>query len=269
MIHIENQQAFITIPENVPSLYHEDAFEFLNQMSDLLSLDLKCIIFSISYSKEEPPSSSFLIRPFTPQRSKLSDLFMQLEQKGIPLIAIIQGHCTGTRFALATLCHYRIGISSDLMLGPGSPFQNHFSISGTAIRLVYLLGLAKTIQWMFYTPYLSESEAFSFSFLHQLTKDKEEAMKVAQEWVQQQSLPLSPPRWYSHLFPLWEREVNQFLKVNAHVGSRIEVTHHPARFALAALYHGLHLPFEKAVALEEKYFVKAFSKQSDCYFALP
>jgi len=260
MIQVENQVALVSIPDSLPSLLEEEAIHLLSEVNRLLPSGIQGILFILNQSEKEPPLSSYPIESLQRQMTKLSTLFMKLEQSGIPLAVLISGTCDGTRFALATLCHLRIGIGSTSTLEPGSPFENRFPIAGTSLRLTHLHGLAKTIQWIFVQQSLSAEKALSLSYLQQLVTDVKTGKHLAFEWIEKQNPPLAPPVWYSKMYPLWNGEVNQFTWANAHIGGKIETEHHPARFVLAALYHGLHLPFEKGVRLEEKYIVKALSQ---------
>jgi 3-hydroxyacyl-CoA dehydrogenase/enoyl-CoA hydratase/3-hydroxybutyryl-CoA epimerase len=174
-----------------------------------------------------------------------------------PWVAAITGQCLGGGLELALACHFRVCAPS-ASLGLPEVLVGLLPGGGGTQRLPRLMGIMTALQILTTGQPLDAVKARSSGIITEIAEDPVEAAKALALANPQTAAP-----WDAKGFripggagPLNPAAMQVFLGANA-MGIAQSRGNYPAIPAiLSAVYEGTNLPFDRALAVENKYFVK-------------
>lgn len=192
---------------------------------------------------------------------KLKKFLRDLELPGVPVVAAINGDALGMGFEVALACHHRI-ILDDPKIRLGHPEIKIGLIpsGGAIIRLMWLLGIERTLPLLLEGRRYSPQEALKVGIIDDLADNRKALLEKAKAWL------LANPYYCRP----WDDESQGIPGGTAHdpeLGHRIRLltarlsadTHDrfPARRAIIEiLAEGSKVDFETAYRLDSRYYAK-------------
>jgi len=183
-----------------------------------------------------------------------------IEQSGKPWVAVINGLALGGGFELALACHYRI-LVDDPKAQVGLPEINVGLLpgSGGTVRLAIIAGMKTALDLLLSGRAVAPAEALKLKIVDEVAPAAE-AMDRARAWLATDPDPVKP--WDKKG---WVPQQKKGMTVPEDSAAYMMATgslalkgyNTPAPLAiLAAVFEGLQLPFDKALAVEGKYFAR-------------
>jgi len=193
--------------------------------------------------------------------NQLHTLFRTLETCGKPVVAAINGTALGGGFELCLACHHRIVLNdSQIQIGLPEVMLGLLPGGGGTQRLPRLIGIQAALQLMLEGKKVRPQEALSMGLVHQLAENKDELMKKAMEFIQQNKKASQP--WDNKGFRIPGGDVMSkdgamiFTAASAMIRKKTYGNYPAAGAILSCVYEGLQLPIEKALQVEARYFAK-------------
>ena len=156
----------ITLSNNSINTISINMLEELDKVLDNINLDkIRCIIFNSDQShfcagadlKERFGFSDEQTIDFL---DSLNHLYHKIEQLEIPTISVINGACLGGGLELALSCDFRIGHENSIYSFPETSIGIIPGAGGTQ-RMTRLIGVSKSMEWIFTSKRYSSDEALS------------------------------------------------------------------------------------------------------------
>jgi 3-hydroxyacyl-CoA dehydrogenase/enoyl-CoA hydratase/3-hydroxybutyryl-CoA epimerase len=195
---------------------------------------------------------------------ELNRLYRRLETCGKPVAAAMNGLALGGGLELALACHYRVlADAPKVVVGLPEVKVGLLPGAGGTQRLARLIGVAQALPLMVEGKHVKPAEALELGIVHELAPPGE-VVERARAWLASRPEPLAP----------WDRKgfkvpggagqqnpgVAQAFMVGNALVARETWRNYPAPLAiLSAVYEGSQLPFDRALAIESKYFGKLLS----------
>jgi 3-hydroxyacyl-CoA dehydrogenase/enoyl-CoA hydratase/3-hydroxybutyryl-CoA epimerase len=191
----------------------------------------------------------------------LNLLYRRLETCGKPVAAAINGLALGGGLELALACHYRVlADAPKVVVGLPEVKVGLLPGAGGTQRLIRLAGIANALPLMVEGRHLEPAEALRLGIVHEIAAP-EQVVDRARAWLATGPEPLAPWDRKGFRIPGGAGQQNPavaqvFMAGNALVAKNTW-RNLPAPVAiLSAVYEGSQLPFDKALAVESKYFGK-------------
>lgn len=183
-----------------------------------------------------------------------------IEQSGKPWVAVINGLALGGGFELALACHHRILID-DPKAQVGLPEVNVGLLpgSGGTVRLAILTGMKTALDLLLSGRSVAPAEALKLKVVDAVVPAAE-AIGAARAWLATGPDPVKPwdkkgwvpPQKKGMTIP---EDSGAYMMAAGSLATKGYNT--PAPLAiLASVFEGLQLPFDKALAVESKYFAR-------------
>jgi 3-hydroxyacyl-CoA dehydrogenase/enoyl-CoA hydratase/3-hydroxybutyryl-CoA epimerase len=195
---------------------------------------------------------------------ELNRLYRRLETCGKPVAAAMNGLALGGGLELALACHYRVlADAPKVVVGLPEVKVGLLPGAGGTQRLARLIGVAQALPLMVEGKHVKPSEALKLGIVNELAPPGQ-VVERARAWLASNPEPLAP----------WDRKgfkvpggagqqnpgVAQAFMVGNALVARETWRNYPAPLAiLSAVYEGSQLPFDRALAVESKYFGKLLS----------
>jgi 3-hydroxyacyl-CoA dehydrogenase / enoyl-CoA hydratase / 3-hydroxybutyryl-CoA epimerase len=191
----------------------------------------------------------------------LSNLYRRLETCGKPVAAAIQGVALGGGFELVLACHHRV-LESSPKAGVGLPEVKVGLLPGAGgtQRLPRMIGITKALPLIVEGTQLKPEKALELGLVDEIAPAAELVTR-AKQWILASGVAEQP----------WDRKgfrlpggtgstspgtVQTFLAGIA-LTERATQRNYPAPLAiLSAVYEGTHLPIDRGLAVESKYFAQ-------------
>ena len=193
--------------------------------------------------------------------SSLSTLLRWMETAGKPVACAINGLALGGGLEIALACHYRV-VADDpkLMLGLPESQVGLLPAGGGTQRLPRLIGLQAALPLLLQGKNLSPAEALKLGVVHAVAS-RDELVAVARRWLLENGDPVQPwdrkhfavPGGSDTLSPTFR---NTFIGLNAQTRANGFGNYPAAEQIAIALYEGLQLPMDKALAVEARCFLQ-------------
>jgi 3-hydroxyacyl-CoA dehydrogenase/enoyl-CoA hydratase/3-hydroxybutyryl-CoA epimerase len=191
---------------------------------------------------------------------RATQMHRAMEQSGKPWVAVINGLALGGGFELALACHYRV-LVDDPKAQVGLPEVNVGLLpgSGGTVRLAIIAGMKTALDLLLTGRAVTPAEALKLKIVDEVAPAAE-AMNRARAWLATNPDPVKP--WDKKG---WVPPQKKGLTIPEDSGAYMMATGNvaqkgynaPAPLAiLASVFEGLQLPFDKALAVEGKYFAK-------------
>ena len=195
---------------------------------------------------------------------ELNRLYRRLETCGKPVAAAINGLALGGGLELALACHYRVlADAPKAVVGLPEVKVGLLPGAGGTQRLTRLLGVAQALPLMVEGKHVGPAEALKLSIVHELAP-ADQVVARARAWLASKPEPLAPWDRKGFKVPGGAGQQNPGVAQAFMVGNALVAKNtwrnYPAPVAiLSAVYEGSQLPFDKALAVESKYFGKLLS----------
>ena len=194
---------------------------------------------------------------------RATQMHRAMETSGKPWVAVINGLALGGGFELALACHYRILVDDPKAL-VGLPEVNVGLLpgSGGTVRLGIFAGMKTALDLLLSGRSVEPAEALKLKIVDEVVPALE-AMDRARTWLATGPDPLRPwdkkgwvpPQKKGLTVP---EDSLAYTMAAAAIAKKGYNT--PAPLAiLATVFEGMQLPFDKALAVEGKYFAKLLS----------
>lgn len=178
-----------------------------------------------------------------------------------PVAAAVNGLALGGGLELALACHYRV-VADDPKVQLGVPEVQVGLLpgGGGTQRLPRLIGLQQAAVMATQGQPIDPQSAKGFGLVHELAP-REEVVARAKAWVKANPKTSQPWDRQGFKFPggagaMDPRSVQFFMAANA-MGQRETQHNYPAvQSILSCLYEGSIVPFDTAIRIETKYFMK-------------
>ncbi len=196
--------------------------------------------------------------------SELNKLYRKLETCGKPVAAAMNGLALGGGLELALACHYRVlADAPKVVVGLPEVKVGLLPGAGGTQRLPRLIGIANALPLMAEGKHLKPAEALKLGIVHELAP-AEAVLERARAWIAGNPEPMAP--WDRKGFKLpggagqQNPGVAQTFMVGTALAAKATWRNYPAPLAImSAVYEGSQLPFDRALAVESKYFGKLLS----------
>jgi 3-hydroxyacyl-CoA dehydrogenase/enoyl-CoA hydratase/3-hydroxybutyryl-CoA epimerase len=189
---------------------------------------------------------------------KLSVLYRRIETSGKPWVAAINGTALGGGFELALACHHRIATDiPSTRVGLPEIKVGLFPGAGGTQRIARMLPPADALQFLLKGDQLRLSRAKSMKLVDAVVSAGE-LIGAAKEWIKQGGKALAP--WDEKGFKLpgglvySKAGMMTFPAANAIYRRETYDNYPAARAILQVVYEGLQLPFDRALAVESRWF---------------
>jgi len=195
---------------------------------------------------------------------EINKLYRRLETCGKPVAAAMNGLALGGGLELALACHYRVlADAPKVVVGLPEVKVGLLPGAGGTQRLPRLVGIANALPLMAEGKHLKPAEALKLGVVHELAPP-EAVVERARAWIGTGPEPVAP----------WDRKgfkvpggagqqnpgVAQTFMVGTALAAKATWRNYPAPLAImSAVYEGSQLPFDRALAVESKYFGKLLS----------
>jgi 3-hydroxyacyl-CoA dehydrogenase/enoyl-CoA hydratase/3-hydroxybutyryl-CoA epimerase len=191
---------------------------------------------------------------------KLSQLYRRIETCGKPWVAAINGTALGGGFELCLACHHRVAAENDkTRVGLPEIKIGLFPGAGGTQRVARMMMPADALQFLLRGEQLRVARAKGMKLIDNIVPAAN-LIAAAKEWIKSGGKPVAP--WDMQGFRLPGGQVYSkagfmtFPAANA-IYRRETFDNYPAaRAILQVVYEGLQLPFDRALAVESKYFAK-------------
>jgi len=196
--------------------------------------------------------------------AEINKLYRKLETCGKPVAAAMNGLALGGGLELALACHYRVlADAPKVVVGLPEVKVGLLPGAGGTQRLPRLIGIANALPLMAEGKHLKPAEALKLGVVHELAPP-EAVVQRARAWIGSGPEPVAP----------WDRKgfkvpggagqqnpgVAQTFMVGTALAAKVTWRNYPAPLAImSAVYEGSQLPFDRALAVESKYFGKLLS----------
>ncbi|XJJ61033.1 3-hydroxyacyl-CoA dehydrogenase NAD-binding domain-containing protein [Novosphingobium sp. BL-8A] len=191
---------------------------------------------------------------------RATDMHRAIEQSGKPWVAAINGLALGGGFELALACHHRI-LVDDAKATVGLPEVTVGLLpgSGGTVRLGIIAGMKTALDLLLTGRAVAPAEALKLGIVDQVVPEAE-LLDTARTWLASGPDPVKP--WD---VKGWVPPQKKGLTVPEDSAAYMMATgglaksgyNQPAPLAiLNSLFQALQLPFDKALAVEGKYFAK-------------
>ncbi len=196
--------------------------------------------------------------------AEINKLYRKLETCGKPVAAAMNGLALGGGLELALACHYRVlADAPKVVVGLPEVKVGLLPGAGGTQRLPRLIGIANALPLMAEGKHLKPAEALKLGVVHELAPP-EAVVERARAWIGSGPEPVAP----------WDRKgfkvpggagqqnpgVAQTFMVGTALAAKVTWRNYPAPLAImSAVYEGSQLPFDRALAVESKYFGKLLS----------
>jgi 3-hydroxyacyl-CoA dehydrogenase/enoyl-CoA hydratase/3-hydroxybutyryl-CoA epimerase len=184
-----------------------------------------------------------------------------IERSGKPWAAALNGITLGGGFELALACHRRF-LADDVRALVGLPEVNVGLLpgSGGTQRLLRVAGLAAAADLLLSGRSLSPAEALSMTVVDEIAPRN--ALEAhARAWLETEPTPTKPWDEKGYRAPGWNGLLDPtsaalFSMASASIAARGGHNAPAGQAILSCIFEGAQLPFDKALAVESKYFAK-------------
>ncbi|AYV46313.1 3-hydroxyacyl-CoA dehydrogenase [Caulobacter flavus] len=190
----------------------------------------------------------------------LNKAFRALETGGKPIAAAINGLALGggLEFVLAT--HYRVVADlPKLQLGLPEAKVGLLPGGGGTQRLTRLMGVMAAAPYLLEGKSMKPAEALGFKVVHEVVPAGQE-VEAAKTWIKTKGDPVAP--WDKKDFkipgggPYTPTGAQVFIMGNAMLRKNTYGNYPAQQNIMKAVYEGLQVPFDAAIRIETRYFLK-------------
>lgn len=187
-------------------------------------------------------------------------LFRRLETCGKPVACAIEGQALGAGAELALACHYRVAAESKLSkFGLPEVTLGLLPGSGGTQRLPRLIGIGAALKMLLDGKPIGAAEAHSRGIVDELAPEGA-VVAAAKRWVKEAGDPIQP--WDRKGFRIpggapYDPGVADAIAVATALSRKQYFGNYLAQETiLAAVYEGAQVPFDAALRVESRYFVR-------------
>jgi 3-hydroxyacyl-CoA dehydrogenase/enoyl-CoA hydratase/3-hydroxybutyryl-CoA epimerase len=184
-----------------------------------------------------------------------------LEKLGIPVVAVLEGAALGGGWEIALCAHCRIVIDDDkIQLGLPEVTLGLLPGAGGVAKMTRLLGLQGAFPYLVEGKTMRPKQAAELGLVQGLAATKEDALKMAREWIATHPTPKQP--WDDEAFRIpgggpSNPKISQMLSIAP--AMLVEKTRglYPAPKAImAAMVEGAYVDVDTALRIESRYLAR-------------
>jgi len=199
----------------------------------------------------------------------LNAVFRKLETIGVPLACALVGSALGGGYETALCCHYRVALDSPrVQIGLPEVSLGVIPGAGGTQRLPRLVGIQKALEHITMGQPVRAAKAHKLGMVEALAASREEVLAAARQWVLDNPGHKKQP-WDGKGFvfpgpaPDSDDARNIFMAATAMITKKTAGTMPQVEAAVSAMQEGVGLVFDRALEVENRYFVRcAVSQQS-------
>ncbi|MGD8326488.1 MAG: 3-hydroxyacyl-CoA dehydrogenase NAD-binding domain-containing protein [Sphingomonadales bacterium] len=191
----------------------------------------------------------------------LNRLFRKMETCGKPFAAAINGLALGGGLEICLACHYRVvGDSPKIQLGLPEVMVGLLPGAGGTQRLPRIIGAQPALMYLAQGKNMKPQEAVGLG-VAQAIAPVDEVVAKAKEWIKTGPSAVQPWDEKKFKFPGgagWANRnfVTTFMGGIAMVNAETNGNYEAPKAIMSCVYEGAQLPFDTAIRLESKYFLK-------------
>jgi 3-hydroxyacyl-CoA dehydrogenase/enoyl-CoA hydratase/3-hydroxybutyryl-CoA epimerase len=190
----------------------------------------------------------------------LNKAFRALETGGKPIAAAINGLAMGGGLEMTLACHYRVVADNPkIQLSLPEAKVGLLPGGGGTQRLTRLMGVMAAAPFLLEGKSMKPAEALGFKVVHEVVP-ADQLIEAAKTWVKTKGDPVAP--WDRKDFkipgggPYTASGSQVFIMGNAMLRKQT-YGNYPAQLnIMKAVYEGLQVPFDAAIRIETRYFLK-------------
>ncbi|CAN5373851.1 3-hydroxyacyl-CoA dehydrogenase NAD-binding domain-containing protein [soil metagenome] len=190
----------------------------------------------------------------------LNKAFRALETGGKPIAAAINGLAMGGGLEMTLACHYRVVADNPkIQLSLPEAKVGLLPGGGGTQRLTRLMGVMAAAPFLLEGKSMKPAEALAFKVVHEVVP-ADQLIEAAKTWVKTKGDPVAP--WDKKDFklpgggPYTASGSQVFIMGNAMLRKQT-YGNYPAQLnIMKAVYEGLQVPFDAAIRIETRYFIK-------------
>ncbi len=192
---------------------------------------------------------------------QLNDLLRAMETNGKPVVALIDGMALGGGCELAMACHYRVAVDSP-RTQIGQPEVNLGLIpgGGGTQRMPRIIGIQAALEICAQGQQLRAAKAKKVGLVDELVPDAEAGVAAALAWIganKSAKQPWDKPGFqYKDVQPGTPAAMNLFVGGAAMLAKKTAGAFLAPEAVVEAIYEGVGLDFDTALAIERKHFVR-------------
>jgi 3-hydroxyacyl-CoA dehydrogenase/enoyl-CoA hydratase/3-hydroxybutyryl-CoA epimerase len=187
-------------------------------------------------------------------------LFRTLETSGKPVACAIEGQALGGGAELAIACHYRVASdSAKVKIGLPEGGLGLLPGGGGTQRLPRLVGIKAALPLLLEGKLISAAEALKIGLIDAVVPEGE-AVAAARKWVREVGDPVQP--WDKRGYQVpgggpYVQANSEAIAVATALSRQKYFDNYPAQqHILTALYEGIQVPFDAALRIETREFIK-------------
>lgn len=218
--------------------------------------DLKGLGDALKDGGGEPSKAALFERVFN-----LNRVFRKLETCGKPFAAAVNGLALGGGLEICLACHYRV-VANDpkLQLGLPEVMVGLLPGAGGTQRLPRMIGVQAALTYLAQGKSMKPQEALGLGVVNEVAPT-DEVVEKAKAWLKTGPKAVKPWDEKGFKFPGgagWANKnfVMTFMGANAMVLGETLGNYEAPKAIASCVYEGAQLPFDLAIRLESKYFLK-------------
>ncbi|MBO9709895.1 MAG: enoyl-CoA hydratase/isomerase family protein [Caulobacter sp.] len=190
----------------------------------------------------------------------LNKSFRALETSGKPVAAAINGLALGGGLEFTLACHYRVVADNPkIQLGLPEAKVGLLPGGGGTQRLTRLMGVMAAAPYLLEGKSMKPAEALGFKVVHEVVPAGTE-VEAAKTWIKTKGDPVAP--WDKKDFKIpgggpYSAGGSQVFVMGNAMLRKTTYGNYPAQLnIMKAVYEGLQVPFDAAIRIETRYFLK-------------
>lgn len=199
---------------------------------------------------------------FFAEMMQMHEAFRGLEKIEKPVVACINGNALGGGLEAALVANYRIAMDGNYKIGFPEIQVGLFPGGGGVIKSCYLLGIQEAATQILQAKQYKPQKAKSVGFIDQIVESKEELIAEAKKWIHENPSAKQPWDTKGYKIPGGALQTAKVLPIIAATIANVTKNsfgNYPATYnAVSAIYHGMQMPFDRALEVEARWFTKSF-----------
>lgn len=191
----------------------------------------------------------------------LNQVFRALETCGKPIAVAIEGVCMGGGLELSLACHYRVAANDDkIQIALPEAKVGLIPGAGGTQRLTRMIGVQNAAPYLLEGKSMKPQDALKLGVINEIA-EKGKTLDAAIAWLK--TNPSSVKPWDEKGYrvkdgPYTPAGAMNFIGGNAMIAKNTNGNYPAQKAIMAAVYEGLQVPFDAAIRIESRYFLKNF-----------
>ena len=191
----------------------------------------------------------------------LNNIFRQIEQLPVPVVAAINGAALGSGYELALACHYRVALDlPNTVIGLPEVNMGMIPGGGSIVRLTWSLGIEAAFDLLSKGKSYHVKEAYQRGLIDAVAEDTRSLMTQAYDFIR--SAPALTKTWDKGLEPpklcnpRHPDTAQLIANLNAQLFHRTRGNQPAQQAVLNAIYECMQVDFDQALNIVSRYFAQ-------------